>query len=155
MENIKHYYIATCLLCKPGKRNSKVCGSKKSFAVAEVQKNTANVPQTCGFSVADHLLLFCGICSYGIEFKFAVPSTAEKPFNCSARRTVSLALHQQRNYHLSFSLVLLIETLLSVLQHHPFWFRSVVQTAKKFIVTNGLNNIAAFTAKHVSPVRAQ
>ena len=48
----------------------------------------------------DHLLLFCRICGYGIEFKFAVPSTAEKSFNCSARRqrsilwTVSLALHQ-------------------------------------------------------------
>ena len=26
-----------------------VCGSKKSFAVAKVQKITANVPQTCGF----------------------------------------------------------------------------------------------------------
>ena len=57
---------------------------------------------------------------------------AEKPFSlqrsrakkyCTGR-TVSLALHQQRNYHLSFSLVglLLIETLLYVLQH--FFFRS-------------------------------
>ena len=54
-----------------------------SFAVAEVQKITANVPQTCGFAVADHLLLFCGICGCGIEFKFAVPSTGATIFSTS------------------------------------------------------------------------
>ena len=68
------------LFIKPGKKTAKfavqVCGSKKSFAVVEVQKITANVPQTCGFAVADHPLLFCGICSYGLKFKSAVPSTA-------------------------------------------------------------------------------
>ena len=41
-----------------------------------MQKITANVPQTCGFAVADHPLLFCGICGCGIQFEFAVPSTA-------------------------------------------------------------------------------
>ena len=48
-----------------------VCGSKKSFAVAEVQEITAKVPQTSGFAVGDHPLLFC---SCGIKCKFAVPS---------------------------------------------------------------------------------
>ena len=79
------YQVLLCcnrsaLFIKPGKKKREkfavqVCGSEKSFAVAEVQKITANVPQTCGFAVADHLLLFCGICGCGIEFKFAVPST--------------------------------------------------------------------------------
>ena len=68
------------LFIKPKKNSNKVCGSscggKKSFAVAELQKNTANVPQTWGFVVADHPLFFCGICGCGIECKFAVPSTA-------------------------------------------------------------------------------
>ena len=74
MENIKHCYIAIGLLYLSNQeKNSKVSGSEKSCAVAEVQKITANVPQTCGF--ADHLLLFCGICGCEIEFKFAVPST--------------------------------------------------------------------------------
>ena len=44
-----------------------------AFAVAEVRKVTANLSQTCGFAVAEHLLQFCGICGRGIEFKFAVP----------------------------------------------------------------------------------
>ena len=82
MENIKYCYIAIGQLylsnqAKKEKFAVQVCGSEKSFAVAEVQKITANVPQTCGFAVADHLLLFCGICGCGIEFKFAVPSTAK------------------------------------------------------------------------------
>ena len=51
-----------------------VCGSKTSFAVAEVQKITAKTPQTCGFTVADQPLLFCGICGCRIECKFAVPT---------------------------------------------------------------------------------
>ena len=42
-----------------------------------MQKITANVSQTCGFAVADHPLLFCGICGCGIQFEFAVPSTAK------------------------------------------------------------------------------
>ena len=46
------------------------------FAVAEVRKVTANLSQTCGFAVAEHLLQFCGICGCGIEYKFAVPSSA-------------------------------------------------------------------------------
>ena len=68
MQNINHCYIAIGLLClsnqedKTAKFAVQVCGSKKSFAVAKVQKINANVPQTCGFTVADHLLLFCGIC---------------------------------------------------------------------------------------------
>ena len=84
MENIKHCYIAIGLLHisnqekKAAKFAVQVCGSEKSFAVAEVQEITANVTQTCGFAVADHPLLFCGICGCGIEFKFAVPSTAIK-----------------------------------------------------------------------------
>ena len=82
MENIKHCCIAIGLLYlsnqekKTAKFVVQVCGSKKSFAVAEMQKFTANVPQTCGFVFADHLLLFYGICGCGIEFKFAVPSNA-------------------------------------------------------------------------------
>ena len=80
---------------KTAKFAVQVCESKKSFAVAEVQKITANVPQTCRFAVADHLLLFCGICGCGIEFKFAMPSTAEKPFNCSARGQRSIVLDEQ------------------------------------------------------------
>ena len=63
------------LFINPGKNNSKVCGSKKSFAVVELQKVTTNVPQTCGFAVADHALLFCGICGCRIERKFAVSSS--------------------------------------------------------------------------------
>ena len=47
-----------------------------AFAIAEVRKVTANLSQTCGFAVAEHLLQFCGICGCGIEFKFAVPSFA-------------------------------------------------------------------------------
>ena len=49
-----------------------------AFAVAEVRKVTANLLQTCGFAVAEHLLQFCGICGCGIEFQFAVPSSARK-----------------------------------------------------------------------------
>ena len=60
------------LFIKPEQNNRKVCGSKTSFAIAEVQKITANVPQTCGFAVADYSLRFCGS---EIEFKFAVPTT--------------------------------------------------------------------------------
>ena len=50
-----------------------------AFAVAEVRKVTANLSQTCGFAVAEHLLQFCGICGCGIECKFAVPSFAVRP----------------------------------------------------------------------------
>ena len=59
MENIKHCYIAnrSPLFIKLGKKTAQfavqVYGSEKSFAVAEAQKITANVPQTCGFAVAD------------------------------------------------------------------------------------------------------
>ena len=82
MENMKHCYTAKGLfyLSNQKKITAKlavqVCRSKKSFADAKVQKITANVPQTCGFVVADHPLLFCRICGCGIECKFAVPSTA-------------------------------------------------------------------------------
>ena len=64
MENIKHCYIALGLLYLSNQENKtakfavQVCESKKLFAVAEEQKITANVPQTCWFLVADHLLLF-------------------------------------------------------------------------------------------------
>ena len=73
-------HLWSSLFIKPKKTPKfaiQVCGSEKSFAVAEVQKITANVSQTCGFAVADHPLLFCGICDYGIQFEFAVPSTAK------------------------------------------------------------------------------
>ena len=73
------YCYRSPLFIKPGKKAAKfavqVCEREKSFAVAEVQKITANVSQTCEFAVADHLLLFCDC---GIEFKFAVPSTVLK-----------------------------------------------------------------------------
>ena len=77
MENMKHCYTAISLLYLSNREKITakfavyVCGGKNSFAVAEVQKITANVTQTCGFAVADHQLLFCGI-----ECKFAVPNTA-------------------------------------------------------------------------------
>ena len=98
MENIKHCYIAIGLLYlsnqeKTAKFAIQVSGSKKSFAVAEVQKITANVPQTCGFAVGDHPLLFCGICGRVVVFKFAVPSTAEKLFNCSPWGQRNIALN--------------------------------------------------------------
>ena len=80
---------------KTAKFAIQVFGSIKSFAVAEPQKNFANVSQTCRFAVADHPLPFCGICGSGIEFKFAVPSTAEKSFNCSARGQRSIVLDEQ------------------------------------------------------------
>ena len=51
-----------------------VCESKNSFAVTEVQKTSAKVPQTCGFAVANHPLL---ICDSGIERKFAVPCSTD------------------------------------------------------------------------------
>ena len=122
MENIRHCYIAISLLYLSNQENKttefaiQVCGNKKSLAVAEVQKITANVPQACGFAVAKQRL-------------FTVPSTAEKAFNCSVRgqkkyctgRTFSFALHQQRNYHLSFLLVLLMETLRSVFAAASFF----------------------------------
>ena len=43
-----------------------------AFAVAEVQKVTQNLSLTCGFEVAEHLLLFCEICGCGAGCKFAV-----------------------------------------------------------------------------------
>ena len=54
---------------------SKFAEVQRAFAVAEVRKVTANLSQTCGFAVAEHLLQFCGICGCGIECKFAVPSS--------------------------------------------------------------------------------
>ena len=86
MENIKHYDTAMGLFYLSNQKKIiaqfavQVCGSKKSFAVAEVQKITANVPQTCGFADADHPLLFCGC---GIECKFAVLSTSIKSHRSS------------------------------------------------------------------------
>ena len=104
MENIKHCYIAIGLLHisnqekKAAKFAVQVCGSEKSFAVAEVQEITANVTQTCGFAVADHPLQFCGICGCGIEFKFAVPSTGlqllEKKLNKTQLRKKNLNYHR-------------------------------------------------------------
>ena len=54
---------------------SKFAEVQCAFAVAEVRKVTANLSQTCGFAVAEHLLQFFGICGCGIECKFAVPSS--------------------------------------------------------------------------------
>ena len=89
MENIKHCYNAIGLIYLSNQENKtakfavQVCGSEKSFAVAEVQKISASVLQTCE------------ICGCGIEFKFAVPSSAEKCFNCSARGQRSVVLDKQ------------------------------------------------------------
>ena len=63
MGNLKQCYCQrSSLFIKPGQNNKKVCRSslrkKESFAVAEGQKITANVHQTCGF-VAAVLLSFC------------------------------------------------------------------------------------------------
>ena len=82
MENTKLCYIAVGLLYLSNQKKIttkfavQVCGGKKSFAIAEVQKITANVPQTWGFAIADHPLLYSGICGCGIECKFAVSNTA-------------------------------------------------------------------------------
>ena len=54
---------------------SKFAEVQCAFAVAEVQKVTASLSQTCGFAIAEHLLQFCGICGCGIKYKFAVPSS--------------------------------------------------------------------------------
>ena len=59
-----------------------VCGNKKSFTVAKVQKLSANIPQTYGFAVADHRLLFCRICGCGLKCKFVVPSTVYSLIVC-------------------------------------------------------------------------
>ena len=78
---MKQSYVAIGLLYLSNQEKSaakfavQVCGSKKLFVVVKVPKIIVNVPQTCEFAVADHPLLFCGICGCGIEFKFAVPST--------------------------------------------------------------------------------
>ena len=53
-----------------------------AFAVAEVRKVTANLSQTCGFAVAEHLLQLCGICGCGIECKFAVASSGQNMQAC-------------------------------------------------------------------------
>ena len=95
---MKHCYIATAHLYLSNQEKIRatfavqVCGNKKSFAVGEVQKIAANVPQICGFVVVDHLLLFYGICGCRIECEFAVPSIAKKPFNCSARGQKSIVV---------------------------------------------------------------
>ena len=70
------------LSIKPGKKNSKVCG-------CGITKNYRKL------AVADHPLLFFGLCGRKIEFKFAVPSTAKKLFNCSARGQRNVVLDEQ------------------------------------------------------------
>ena len=62
--------IVYCIL------RSKFAEGQCAFAVSEMRKVTANLSQTCGFAVTEHLLQFCGICSCGIEFKFTVPRSA-------------------------------------------------------------------------------
>ena len=57
------------------------------FSVAEVQKVTANLSQTCGFAVVGHLFQFCGI-----VFKFAVPSSAKM----AVAILPSMAIYPQR-----------------------------------------------------------
>ena len=62
MKNIKHCYTAIGLLyLSTQEKNSnlavQVCESEKSFKVAEVQKVTANVLQSSGFAVADHIAI--------------------------------------------------------------------------------------------------
>ena len=64
---------------------SKFAEVQCAFAVAEVQKVTANLSQTCGFAVAEHLLQFCGICGCGIQCKFAVPSSGNNTLSGDTR----------------------------------------------------------------------
>ena len=130
MENIKQCEIAIGLLClsnqekKTAKFAVQVCGSKKSFAVAKVQKITANLRICdCGppITILRNLRLWNRVQICGAQHcwkAFQLQRSRAKKY-CTGR-TVSLALHQRRNYHLSFSLILLIETLLSVLQQHLF-----------------------------------
>ena len=84
---------------------SKFAEVQCAFAVAEVRKVTANLSQTCGFAVAEHLLQFCGICGCGIECKFAVPSSAHfKPnFFPNVLTYFSLENHLEIQYLLHYS----------------------------------------------------
>ena len=89
------YSYRSPLFIKPGKIQQSL-----RFKFTEVKSylrlwKCKKSPQTCGFAVADHPLLFYGICGCGIKFKFAVSSTAEKPFDCSARGQRSIVLDEQ------------------------------------------------------------
>ena len=76
MENMEHCCTAIGILYLSNQKKKtekfvvQVCGSQNLFAVAEVQKITANIPHTCG----------CGppIAICGIECKLAVPSTEKR-----------------------------------------------------------------------------
>ena len=98
------YCCRSPLFIKPAKIIAKfalqVCGSKKTFAIAEVQKITAKVPQTCGIAVADYPLLFCGICGCRIECKFLVHSSGVIPLKISKLHKILI-----QNYYcwISFS----------------------------------------------------
>ena len=79
MENSKHCYIAIGLLY--------LSNQEKKAKFAEVKsrlRKCKKLPQTFGFAVADHPLLFCGC---GIGFKSAVPSTRQ---DCSRDSTIFL-----------------------------------------------------------------
>ena len=132
MEYIKHCDIAIGLLYLSNQeKNSKVCGSslRKKIVIfgCESAKSPANL-QICGCGPPITILWNLRvrnrvqICGFQHCWKaFQLQRLRAKKY-CTGR-IVSLALHQRRNYHLSFSLVglLLIETLLSVLQLHLFF----------------------------------
>ena len=74
---MKHCYTAVGFLCLSNQEKIttkfavQVCGSKKLLAVAEVQKITANVPQTCGFAVADRHCHFAelAVAEYSVNLR--------------------------------------------------------------------------------------
>ena len=67
---------------------SKFAEVQCAFAVAEVRKVTANLSQTCGFAVAEHLLQFCGICDCGIELISIHVTACARTINVTCRSTV-------------------------------------------------------------------
>ena len=80
LENIKHCYTAIGLvyLSNQEKITAKFAEVKSHLRLRKCKKLPQTYRKTSGFAFADHPLLFCGIYACGIEYKFAVPSTAYK-----------------------------------------------------------------------------
>ena len=112
MENIKHCCIAIDLLYLSNQKKTanvavQVRGSKKSFVVAEVQK----IPQTyrkladlrlrTTYCVLQNLRLRSRVLNCDAQhcLKASYKLQRSKAKKYCTGRTVSLALHQQRNYH--------------------------------------------------------
>ena len=133
MENIKHCYIAIGLhyLSNQAKKKS------LRFKFAEVKSHLRlqkckKLPPICGFAVADHLLLFYGIRGCGIEFKFAVPSTA------NYIRSLKLCLRQHCGFVLYFYIRPIKTPFLSILSYSSFnLFLIFIFAIHNFFLSNG------------------